>query len=62
MSSRSPAQFLHFRGCFWVANSAVDKVPMSINEAPLEPGTIAPLADGQVLELGGRRYAVEVEA
>lgn len=59
--TRSPAQFQYLHGCFWLANSSSEQLPPRINEATLEPGQIAPLADGQTLELGGRRYAVTVE-
>jgi hypothetical protein len=32
-----------------------------VNEAILKPGQIAPLTDGQTVEIGGRRYTVSVE-
>ncbi len=58
---RSPAQFLSVQGCFWLANSSVEQIPLLVNEAILKPGQIAPLADGQTVEIGGRRYTVSVE-
>lgn len=59
--TRSPAQFLSVHGCFWLANTSVDQIPLLVNEAILKPGQIAPLADGQTVEIGGRRYTVAVE-
>jgi hypothetical protein len=59
--TRSPAQFLYISGCFWLANTSIDQIPLLVNEATLKPGQIAPLADGQTVEIGGRRYMVSVE-
>jgi hypothetical protein len=59
--TRSPAQFLYVNGCFWLANTSIDQVPLLVNEATLKPGQIAPLADGQSVEIGGPRYVVSVE-
>ncbi|HEV7402884.1 MAG TPA: hypothetical protein VGO11_08165 [Chthoniobacteraceae bacterium] len=60
-ATRSPAQFLYVHGCFWIANTSVDQNQLAVNEAILKPGQVAPLADGQAVELGGRKYTVTVE-
>jgi hypothetical protein len=56
----SPAQLLVGHGGFWLANASLEHEELRLSEATLEPGQIAPLANGQLLELAGRSYLVLV--
>jgi serine/threonine protein kinase len=51
---------LHYhRDCFWLEQKSADAV--SINGLALAPAEIAPLVSGQVLEVRGEKYSVEIE-
>ncbi|HEY2343183.1 MAG TPA: hypothetical protein VGH90_09155, partial [Chthoniobacteraceae bacterium] len=52
--------WLHRGGCFWLANSSLDEGEARIEDGVLELGQIAPLVNGQRLELGGRQFKVAV--
>jgi hypothetical protein len=54
-------RFHHYRGGFWVENVAGNSAVM-VNGEILPAGSIAPLVDGQVLQLGGSRFSVTVSA
>jgi hypothetical protein len=58
--TRRAACFLHLHGCFWIANSGLESNTLRLNDAALDPGQIAPLSEGQDLEIAGRRYKVTV--
>jgi hypothetical protein len=52
-------RFHHYRGCFWIENTAETGL-VCIDQLTLTHGSIAPLATGQVLRLGSRRFRVNV--
>ena len=58
---RSPAEFVFAHGGFWLANASMEQNAIRLNDAALGPGQIAPLANTQTLEIGGRRFAGHVE-
>ncbi len=51
--------FLHRHGCFWIANIAAPE-PVEIDGNALGKDQVAPLAQGQVIELAGVKFGVEV--
>lgn len=58
----SQGLFHHYRGCFWIENSADgrDTAAVRVNGQRLRAGELAPLADGITLELGAARFRVEL--
>ena len=53
-------RFHHYRGCFWVENTAETGL-VRIDNLTLQPGYVAPLATGQLLRLGARTFRLKIE-
>jgi len=51
----------HYRGCFWVENSA-DTGSVRVEGQRLRSGELAPLCSGMIVKLGGVEFTVGVEA
>ena len=54
-------RFHHYRGCFWIENTSENGL-VRVDNLTLPPGSIAPLASGQLLRLGARTFRVNIEA
>jgi hypothetical protein len=54
-------RFHHYRGCFWLENHFANEA-VRINSLPLNANEIAPLINGQILQLGQTSFTVEVVA
>ncbi len=54
-------RFHHYRGCFWVENSATNQA-VSVNSQALNANEIVPLMNGLFLQLGEVSYRTEVIA
>lgn len=52
----------HYRGCFWIENSADEgtEAAVRVNGVRVKAGELVPLAPGMNLELGTQRFRVEV--
>ncbi len=52
-------RFHHYRGCFWVENTTETGL-VRVDNLTLLPGSIAPLATGQLLRLGARTFRIKI--
>ncbi len=57
--SEFQGRFLYYRGCFWLENR-ISNNATKINSMILEANEVAPLINGQLLQLGNINYHVEV--
>ena len=53
-------RFHHYRGCFWIENTAETGL-IQVDQVTLAHGSIAPLASGQMLLLGTRKFRINVQ-
>ena len=49
----------YYRGCFWIESKCADA--LSVDGVTLVSADIAPLGTGQMVEISGRKYSVEIE-
>lgn len=56
----SPASFFYERGCFWLANRALEGGHLTVGGIPLAPGEIAPLGKGQELRIAAQAFTIDI--